>query len=127
LYLSDTYPGKVHDKSICDIEELEFKKEVSLFVDLGYVGLTSTKASILIPHKRRKNQQLSDQQKEYNKLVSKVRVKVEHIIGSVKIYRKVKDKYRGRLYSREDKIMLIACGLHNLKIKMKNQIKTNSV
>lgn len=91
------------------------------------MGLISTKASILIPHKRRKNLQLSDQQKEYNKLVSKVRVKVEHIIGSVKIYRKVKDKYRGRLYFREDKIMLNACGLHNLKIKVKNQIKTNSV
>jgi len=46
-------------------------------------------------------------------------VKVEHIIASVKIFRKVKEKFRGRLFAREDRVMLAACGLHNLKLKVK--------
>jgi len=121
--LSDTYPGSIHDKKICDIESLEFDKNVTLLVDLGFVGLTSEKATILIPHKKRKNKELSMEQKEFNKTVSKARVQIEHILGSVKISRKVKDKFRGRLYAREDKAILVACGLHNLKM----QLKTNKI
>jgi len=119
LYLSDTYPGSVHDKKICDIESLEFDKNVTLLVDLGFVGLTSEKATILIPYKKKKNKELSSEQKEFNKTVSKARVKIEHILGSVKICRKVKDKFRGRLFAREDKVILVACGLHNLKMLLK--------
>lgn len=116
IYLSPTYPGSVHDKSICDCEELEFLKNISVFVDLGFLGLTSEKANIIIPFKHRKKQELTTEQKEYNKWVSRIRVKIEHVIGSVKIFRKVKEKLRGRLYAREDTVMLVACALHNLKL-----------
>ena len=119
IYLSPTYPGSVHDKSICDCEELEFLKTISVFVDLGFLGLTSERANIIIPFKRKKKQELTTEQKEYNKWVSKIRVKIEHVIGSVKIYRKVKEKLRGRLYAREDTVMLVACALHNLKLRVK--------
>lgn len=119
LYLSPTYPGSVHDKSICDSEELEFLKNLSVFVDLGFLGLTSEKANIIIPYKHKKGQELATEQKEYNKWASKIRVKIEHVIGSVKIFRKVKEKLRGRLYAREDTVMLVACALHNLKLRVK--------
>ena len=119
IYLSPTYPGSVHDKSICDCEELEFLKTISVFVDLGFLGLTSERANIIIPFKRKKKQELTTEQREYNKWVSKIRVKIEHVIGSVKIYRKVKEKLRGRLYAREDTVMLVACALHNLKLRVK--------
>jgi hypothetical protein len=125
--LSDTYPGSVHDKNICDNEALEFHKNVSVFVDLGFVGLSSAKATVIMPYKRKKKQELSSEQKEYNKNVSSVRVQVEHIIAGVKINRKVKEKFRGRLFAREDTVMLVACGLHNLKISLKKSIKTYSV
>jgi DDE superfamily endonuclease len=127
LYLSETYPGSVHDKNICDNEALEFHKSVSLFVDLGFVGLSCGKAIVIIPYKKKKKQGLTAGQKEYNKGVSRVRVQVEHIIAGVKINRKVKEKFRGRLFAREDTVMLLACGLHNLKIRLKKHITTNSV
>jgi hypothetical protein len=120
--LSDTYPGSVHDKKICDIESLEFDKDVTLLVDLGFIGLTSQKATILIPYKKSKKKELSVEQKKFNKKVSQARVQIEHILGSVKISRKAKDKFRGRLFAREDKVILVACGLHNLKM----QLKTNN-
>lgn len=120
LYLSPTYPGCMHDKNICDSEALEFLKNISVFVDLGYLGLSSDNAKIIIPFKHKKKQELTSEQKAFNKWMSGIRVKIEHIIASVKIFRKVKEKYRGRLYLREDTIMLVACSLHNLRLKVKN-------
>lgn len=119
IYLSPTYSGSVHDKKICNQENLTFTKGVQVFVDLGFLGLTSSKAQIIIPHKHKKNQALSCEQEEHNKWVSKIRVRIEHTIASIKIFRKVKEKFRGRLYAREDGVMLVACGLHNLKLKIK--------
>ena len=125
--MSETYPGSIHDKNICDNESLEFYKKVLLFVDLGFVGLSSEKATVIIPYKRKKKQELKADQKAFNKVVSSIRVQVEHIIAGVKINRKVKEKFRGRLFAREDTVMLVACGLHNLKTKLKKHIKTYSV
>lgn len=119
IYLSPTYGGSVHDKKICDLEQVEFLKKTIVIMDLGFIGLSSNTAQIIMPHKRKKNQILNEQQEQWNKWVSKIRVKVEHIIASVKIFRKVKEKFRGRLFAREDRVMLIACGLHNLKLNVK--------
>lgn len=119
LYLSATYGGSVHDKSICNQEKLTISKSVLLFVDLGFQGLSGEKAQIIIPHKHKKNKELTVQQKEHNTWVSRIRVKIEHIIGAVKNFRKVKETFRGRLYAREDTIMLVACALHNLKQYLK--------
>ncbi len=122
LYLSPTYGGSIHDKKICDLEQIEFLKKTMVMTDLGFIGLSSETAQIIMPHKRKKNQILNEQQEKWNKWVSKIRVKVEHIIASVKIFRKVKEKFRGRLFAREDRVMLVACGLHNLKLKVKYAI-----
>ena len=128
IFLSLTYPGSIHDKKICDEEQLTFLKQLKVFVDLGFLGLTSEIAQVIIPYKKSKKKKLTTEQEAYNKWVSKIRVQIEHIIASVKIFRKAKEKYRGRLFNREDKIMLIACALHNLKTKLKNNlIKTYSV
>lgn len=122
LYLSPTYGGSVHDKKICDLEQIKFLKKTMVMTDLGFFGLSSETAQIIRPHKRRKNQELNQEQEQWNKWVSKIRVKIEHIIGSIKIFRKVKEKFRGRLYAREDRVMLVACALHNLKVKVKYAI-----
>jgi hypothetical protein len=122
VYLSPTYGGSVHDKKICDLAQIEFLKQTRVMMDLGFVGLCSDTAELIMPPKRKKNQILSEQQEQWNKWVSKIRVKVEHIIASVKIFRKVKEKFRGRLFAREDRVMIVACGLHNLKLKVKNVI-----
>ena len=119
LYLSPTYEGSIHDKKICDLEQIEFLKKTMVMMDLGFIGLSSDTARIIMPHKRKKNQKLNAEQEQWNKWVSKIRVRVEHIIASIKIFRKVKEKFRGRLFAREDRVMLIACCLHNLKLKVK--------
>ena len=69
LYLSPTYAGSVHDKKICDREQMEFLKKIMVFTDLGFLGLSSATAQIIMPHKRKKNQKLSEQQEQWNKWV----------------------------------------------------------
>lgn len=119
LYLSPTYGGRVHDKKICDLEVLSFSKKVMLLVDLGFLGLSCENAQVILPYKQKKNQELDAIKKAYNKWQASVRVRIEHTIASIKIFRKVKETFRGRLYYREDTVMLLACALHNLKLKVK--------
>jgi hypothetical protein len=37
-YRSETYPGRVHDKHICDAEELGFPADIDLCQDTGFQG-----------------------------------------------------------------------------------------
>ena len=60
---------------------------------------------------------MSIEVKEENCKISKGRVTIEHLISSVKIWRIVKDKFRGLLKFRRDVVMVIACGLHNYQNK----------
>lgn len=120
LYLSPTYQGKVHDRKICEEENLTFFKKLNVFMDLGFLGVTSDSAQIIIPYREKRNQTpLSTEEQKHNKWLSKIRARIEHVIASVKIFRKVKEIFRGRLFKREDTVMLIACALHNLKLKNK--------
>lgn len=119
LYLSPTYGGCVHDKKICDLENLSLSKNVSLMVDLGFQGLGSENAHIILPYKHKKNQELDAKMLAHNKWQASIRVRIEHTIASIKIFRKAKETFRGRLFNREDTVMLVACALHNLKLKAK--------
>jgi hypothetical protein len=37
-YLSQTYPGKTHDKKVADIEEISYPKHITLHKDTGFQG-----------------------------------------------------------------------------------------
>ncbi len=116
LYLSPTYEGRVHDKSICDEEQIRFDVSVVLWEDLGFIGLKPNNADVKIPIKKPKNKELLAHEKVFNKQVSSKRVKVEHAIGQCKIFRIVKDEVRAFKDDFRDTCMLLACALNNFKI-----------
>ena len=120
LYLSPTVEGKQHDKTLAEEMELEFPSEGVLMQDLGFLGFEPDRIKVVMPEKKPKNQSLSSEDKAYNKLISSMRVVVEHAIGSVKRLRIVKDKIRMRIENIQDTVMLIAAGLHNLRINYRN-------
>lgn len=122
LYLSQTYEGSVHDKKIADEANIEFGKTVELLQDSGFQGYTPRNAVVVMPVKKPRGKELTDAQKQENKTKASQRVLVEHAIGGIKIWRIVKDKIRSYRHKLRDEVMLIACGLHNFKIK--NAIKT---
>ncbi|MBL8194520.1 MAG: hypothetical protein JNM06_12070 [Blastocatellia bacterium] len=56
----------------------------------------------------------------FNKVISSVRVKVEHVISGIKRCRIVKDTLRLTSLGCSDSVMEIACGLHNLRVLFRN-------
>lgn len=67
-----------------------------IIADTGYQGLKKLHANTLLPHKRKKNQPLTPEQKQENKEISSNRVAVENIIRSIKIFKITSEKYRNR-------------------------------
>jgi hypothetical protein len=51
-----------------------------------------------------------------NRIVSGVRIRVEHVIAGVKRSRIVKDVFRNTMPGLSDLAMVVACGLHNLRV-----------
>lgn len=117
LFLSQTYEGSVHDKKIADEAEIGFEKTVALLQDSGFQGYKPEKAVVVMPVKKPKGKELTPEQKQENKAKASQRVLIEHTIAGVKIWRTVKDKIRSYRHKVRDQVMLIACALHNFKIK----------
>ena len=116
LWVSHTYEGKIHDKHICDKENLSYPQNINLWVDGGFLGYKPKNAGVMMPTRKPRGKELTEEQKRRNKEISSFRVKVEHAIGRIKIFRIVKDKYRCHKLFFEDLVFLIACGLHNFKL-----------
>lgn len=120
-YLSATYEGSVHDKKIADEEDFEFTQTIVLLQDLGFQGYSPQNVEVILPIKKPKNKELTDQEKLYNKGQAQKRVYVEHAIRGVKIMHIVKGKIRSHLHTWRDLVCYLACGIHNLKIFLKRK------
>ena len=66
--------------------------------------------------KKTKNKELSVAERTLNRIISGVRVVVEHVIAGVKRCRIVKEGLRLTTPGVSDVVMEIACGLHNLRV-----------
>ena len=117
LYLSQTWEGKMHDKMMCDIEELKFSKKIRLWLDSGFEGFNPENAEINRPKKKPKGKELTEIEKKSNQQISRTRVKVEHAIGKCKIFRIVKEEIRSYIHDFRDLVMVLACALSNFKLK----------
>lgn len=116
LYLSNTYEGKKHDKKIADEEEYRFPQGSHLWKDTGFQGYEPEGVTTHQPKKKPRNAELTSEEKETNRAISKERVVVEHHIGGVKRSKIVHDIFRNRKAGYDDLVMETASGLHNLRI-----------
>jgi len=64
---------------------------------------------------------LTPGQKRHNRKLSRVRVRVEHAIAGVKRSRIVKDLLRNTKERFSDLVMVVACGLHNLRVRRRKR------
>lgn len=119
LFLSNTYEGSMHDKTILIEEGWRFPAGITLHQDLGFKGHTPEGVHVQMPHKKPRTRDLSEEQKQQNKQKASVRVKVEHTIGRVKIYRVLKDRIRMYKQDIKDLVIELGCGLNNYKLTYK--------
>ena len=82
--------------------------------DSGYQGLDKIHKATEIPYKKPKNGQLSKEEREYNKALSRFRIRVENKIRELKIFRIIGEKYRNKRKGYGLKFDIVA-GIVNFK------------
>ena len=116
MLLTLTCEGKKHDKKAADEANYQLPEDSLLYQDTGFQGFSLIGVTIIQPKKKPRGQELTAEDKESNRLISKVRIRVEHAIGGVKRYRIVKDKLRNWKQDFRDQVMETCCGLHNFRL-----------
>ena len=111
--------GKTHDYKLYQTSRLRLGLDTRLRADLGYWGLQSASAKVVLPLKNSKLHQLSRAEKKANRESAGKRVKVENVIRRLKIFRILSERYRHRRKRFGLRFNLIA-GLHNYELKLKS-------
>jgi DDE superfamily endonuclease len=93
-FLSTTYEGKAHDKSLAELEGYTLPHGSCLYQDMGFQGFLLNGITIVQPKKKPRGGELTPPEKATNRTISSIRIRIEHAIGGVKRYRMVKDKIR---------------------------------
>lgn len=109
LSVSKSTHGSMHDKNLYDNTKTYTDKECKKTGDLGYLGV----ASFTLPIKKPKGKCLTEEQKHYNRQLSKRRVIVENSIGKMKIFQILVQRFRNEL-KKHTLIFKNVAGLHNL-------------
>lgn len=130
LFLGKTFHGSNHDFKILkeefpiDIPWFDAVKEV--LVDLGYKGIKKEYGAnnIKIPNKKpRKSKlnpipKLTEEEKLYNKTLSKVRIFVENAIGGIKRFNILTHTFRNRRDCFIDNVIASSAGLWNMRLSV---------
>jgi len=92
---SDTVPGSQHDKSLYDASGVtdHLDQDEAIMGDSGYQGIQHDHRAVL-PDKKPKGGELTDDQKARNHRVSQARIVVENTIAQLKTFRVLADRYR---------------------------------
>ncbi|GBC60256.1 IS5/IS1182 family transposase [Desulfonema ishimotonii] len=114
--VSRTYPGKTHDFTI-------YKKQkkrdrfcgVPKKADNGYQGIRKYDKNAEIPYKKPRGGELTAEQKDFNRRLSKKRIRVGNTIREIKIFKIMSDTYRNRRKNHNLRANIIA-GMVNMKI-----------
>jgi len=118
--------GSTHDYALFKQNHPRLPDNVSIGLDLGYDGVQGDYPELKceVPFKRRspgrgkrgmKGQELSADQKAFNKRLSRERVVVEHAFSWVKKFHIWADEFRNRL-KHYDTMTDIVCGLANFRL-----------
>lgn len=120
LLLSPTADGKEHDYTILKKSKLpeHIPPELKTYLDLGFKGIQKDyPLKILMPFRKPRTTDLTPKQKEFNKKISRFRVKVENALAGVKRLRVITDVSRIKNENIKDHFMWLSCGLWNFHLK----------
>ena len=114
-HLGGTHEGKKHDKKIAEEEHVELPTGSDLYQDTGFQGLQIEGVNTYQPKKKPKGKKLTEEEKTNNRLISSLRVVVEHVISGVKRCHIVKDIFRNTKSGYDDLVLELSCALHNFR------------
>jgi DDE superfamily endonuclease len=118
LFLSETYGGRLHDKRIAEATPYPLPAGSRLLQDLGFLAFTLPQVDILMPTKKPRGQEPTQEQELANQALHSRRLRIEHVNSSVKRCRIVKDRLRLWKAGVRDLIMELCCALHNFRVRL---------
>lgn len=118
LYLSKTKSGRRHDKRVFDKDQVAriIPDDVTTWVDTGFKGIETIHPNTQSPKKATKKHQLTDTEKQDNRLISGIRIVAEHINAGLKRLKAASDIYRNRLPNMDDQMSFLCAGLWNFHL-----------
>ena len=111
--VSPSHPGSHHDLAVRRSGP-KLPRGARAYGDSAYQGYDKEHKAIDYPYKKPKGGELTDEEKEYNKGLSRFRVRVEHKIGQVKRFRIVSNPFRNPRRTHSTKTSIIA-GIVNME------------
>jgi hypothetical protein len=127
LYISKCYEGREHDYKVlqdCFTPSLDWFKQKRVRLDLGFQGFKEVYKcrKLYIPYKKKRVKkgacnELSEAQKQCNKIQATERIKVEHSIGGMKRYRIISHRLTLKSMVIINCIIGVCAALWNLVLK----------
>jgi hypothetical protein len=88
--------GKKHDFKLFKESKVKIEKKIKVITDSGYQGIKDIHAETELPKKSSKKHKLSKEEKKKNREITRERVLNENVIGMIKRFKIISDKYRNR-------------------------------
>lgn len=88
--------GKKHDFRLFKESKTHINPSVKVLADTGYQGIQKIHKNSVLPKKRKRNVELTREEKLKNQEIARDRVANENVIGFLKRFKIISDKYRNR-------------------------------
>lgn len=108
--------GKKHDFRLFKESKVRWNKEIHGITDTGYQGIRKICLNVTLPKKKSKRHPLTKEEKQENRDISSIRALNENVIGMLKRFKIISDRYRNRRKRFGLRFNLIA-GLYNYEIQ----------
>jgi hypothetical protein len=118
-YVSTGHPARRHDittfRDCAPVLKRKLADNDKLLADSGFIGRLPDdgQVSLVKPHKKPKNGELTETQTDFNTRLASIRSKIERVFGRLKNTFKVLQGFRGHS-ARLNEIFVVCCGLYNM-------------
>jgi len=110
--------GGTHDFRLFKESYASMDHHILFLADTGYLGINKLHTNSQIPAKKSKLHPLTPEQKAANRELARQRIFCEHIIGRLKVFHILSDRYRNRRKRFGLRFNLIAA-IYNLELEAK--------
>lgn len=111
--------GRMHDFQLFKTSRTGIITETECLADSGYQGLTKLHANSQTPKKKSKHHPLTPEQKVTNRELASRRILAEHVIGKLKVFRILSERYRNRRKRFGLRFNLIAA-IYNFELELRD-------
>lgn len=108
--------GREHDFKLFKRSQVSFDQRTECLGDRGYQGLQKLHPNSQTPKKRRPRQKLCKADRRANRELASRRIVCEHVIGKLKVFRILMERYRNRRRRFGLRVNLIAA-IYNFELK----------